>query len=81
MGLSLLFITHDLALVRTVSDRDAVMSSGVIVESGATEEVFADRRAPYTRQLLDDTPDLKLDSAVFGGPARASAVAIDTHAR
>ena len=81
IGLSLLFITHDLALVRTVSDRVAVMSSGEIVESGVTDEVFADPRAPYTRRLLDDTPDLKLDPAVFGGPATASAVAIDTHAR
>jgi peptide/nickel transport system ATP-binding protein len=77
-GMSLLFITHDLALVRTISDRVAVMSGGEVVESGATEAVFADPRAPYTRRLIDDTPDLKLDPAILGGPA--TAVATDTHA-
>ena len=81
MGLSLLFITHDLALVRTVADRVAVMSDGAIVESGATAEVFSDPQAAYTRQLLVDTPDLSLDSEALGGLVTASAVAIDPPAK
>ena len=52
-GLSLLFITHDLGIVRRIADRVCVMKDGEIVETGPTEEIFANPRHPYTRKLLE----------------------------
>jgi len=51
-GMSMLFITHDLGIVRRFADRVNVMKDGEIVERGATEEIFADPRHPYTQMLL-----------------------------
>ncbi|MGC9368443.1 MAG: ABC transporter ATP-binding protein [Paracoccaceae bacterium] len=50
--MSLLFITHDLGIVRRFADRVCVMKDGEIVEAGPTAEIFADPRHPYTRMLL-----------------------------
>lgn len=55
-GLGLVFVTHDLALVRTIADRVVVLDGGAIVEAGATDDVLDRPQADYTRALLADTP-------------------------
>jgi peptide/nickel transport system ATP-binding protein len=55
-GLGYLFITHDLSIVRQVTDRLYVMHEGRIVESGLTEEVLSNPRDPYTATLLKSVP-------------------------
>ena len=52
MGMALLFITHDLTIVRKIADRVCVMKDGLIVEEGPTAEIFAAPQHPYTQQLL-----------------------------
>jgi len=56
LGLSYLFITHDLAVVRQIADRIYVLYLGEIVEEGPTEEVMRNPQHPYTRRLLDSAP-------------------------
>jgi microcin C transport system ATP-binding protein len=56
MGMALLFITHDLNLVRRFTHRVGVMERGRLVESGSTAAVFAAPRHPYTRKLLASRP-------------------------
>ncbi|WP_102225956.1 ABC transporter ATP-binding protein [Acidimangrovimonas sediminis] len=55
-GMSLLFITHDLGIVRRIADRVCVMQGGEIVEEGPTAEIFANPRHPYTQKLLAAEP-------------------------
>ena len=57
MGLTLLFIAHDLSMVRYVSDRMAVMYLGSLVEVGKADEVFFEPRHPYTRILVGSNPE------------------------
>lgn len=59
LGLAMLFITHNLPLVRTIAQRVAVMSDGHLVEIGETERVFELPQAGYTRALLADSPTLE----------------------
>jgi len=70
LGLAMLFITHNLPLVRSIAQRVLVMNQGVIVEEGDTGQVLTEPRDPYTRQLLADTPSLEVavSEAGLGGP-------------
>ncbi len=58
LGISYLFITHDLSVVKYLADRVAVMYLGRIVEEGTVEEIFNDPKHPYTRALLSAVPQL-----------------------
>jgi microcin C transport system ATP-binding protein len=55
-GMSMLFITHDLGIVRKFADRVCVMTKGRIVETGPVEEIFTNPQHPYTRHLLASEP-------------------------
>ncbi len=59
LGLTYLFISHNLAVVRHMADRLGVMYLGRIVEQGSAETIFRTPRHPYTRLLLDAIPDLE----------------------
>src|ERR1700754_2636012 len=56
LGMSLLFITHDLGIVRRIADRVCVMNGGKIVEHGPVEQVFTTPKHPYTKALLAAEP-------------------------
>lgn len=58
LGLTVLFISHDLAVVRHLCDRIAVMYLGRVVETGPTQAIYESPWHPYTRALLDSTPRL-----------------------
>ena len=59
LGLAMLFVTHNLPLVRSIAQRVAVMSAGRIVELGPVDQVLMDPSDDYTRRLLADTPSLE----------------------
>lgn len=74
LGVTYLFVSHNLAVVRHLADRVAVMCRGRIVELAPTQGLFADPRHPYTRALMaaapEPDPDLKLDlTALLNGRA------------
>jgi oligopeptide transport system ATP-binding protein len=62
LGISLVMISHNLAAVRHVCDRVAVMYLGKLVEVGTTEQVFSDPRHPYTRSLLNAVPQVRREA-------------------
>ena len=55
-GLTMLFISHDLAVVRHIADRIIVLFGGAIVEEGSGEQLFENPQQDYTRQLLESIP-------------------------
>ena len=67
-GLSMLFITHDLGIVRRISDRVCVMKGGEIVETGPTKEVFDNPQHGYTKMLLDSEPTGRPDPVPDSAP-------------
>ncbi len=71
-GMSLLFITHDLTIVRKIADRVCVMKDGEIVEQGPTAQIFAAPRHPYTQMLL------AAESTGLPAPVPASAPVVAT---
>jgi oligopeptide/dipeptide ABC transporter ATP-binding protein len=62
LGLSILFIAHNLAVVQHLSQRVAVMYLGRIVEVADTADIFSNPRHPYTRALIDSIPRMSADS-------------------
>jgi peptide/nickel transport system ATP-binding protein len=66
LGLSMLFITHNLPLVRSVAQRVAVMNQGTIVELGDVGQVLTNPHEHYTQQLLSDTPSLEVAASEAG---------------
>ena len=60
LGLTLLFVTHDLRVAGKICDRIAVMQKGRVVELGSVEQVFRHPREAYTRSLLDAAPGLEV---------------------
>jgi peptide/nickel transport system ATP-binding protein len=73
-GVSILYITHDIASARYIADRIMVMYAGHLVESGPVEDVLQDPRHPYTQLLVDAVPDpraeLVVDSVDHGEPPK-----------
>ena len=64
MGLTYLFITHDLAVVRQIADHVAVMQQGRIVEQGSTDEIFQNPQVDYTRELLRSIPGAGIEGEI-----------------
>lgn len=56
LGMAMLFITHDLSIVRRIADRVAVMRNGQLLEVGDCQQVFNQPSHPYTKQLIDSDP-------------------------
>jgi peptide/nickel transport system ATP-binding protein len=73
LGLSLLFVSHDLAQVRHLCDEVAVLRGGSIVEIGACEDVLGRPRHPYTQELVAAIPDLRTAGARAAAPHYAVA--------
>lgn len=79
LDLTMLFISHNLSVVRYLSDYIAVMYLGRIVELGPVDEVLNDPRHPYTRELLDAAPSRRGDLLAVDPAAPADAEPADPH--
>jgi oligopeptide/dipeptide ABC transporter ATP-binding protein len=75
LDLSVIFVSHNMAVVRQISDRTAVMYRGRIVETGTTDTLFDDPAHPYTRLLIGSVPRL----VGAEGPRQAGAAAVADH--
>ena len=60
MGMSIIFISHDLNIVRKISDRVLVMQKGEIKEENSMNEIFQNPKDPYTQRLMNSSPEPKL---------------------
>ena len=74
LGVSLVYVSHDLAVVSRLADRIAVMYAGRIVEQGSTGELLSHPRHPYTRGLLQSVPDHLRPSRLTAMPGTAMGV-------
>ena len=78
LGMSVLFVTHDLGVVATICDRLAVMYAGRIVETGTVKGVFAEPHHAYTRGLLGSVPRRGAERSILlsieGSPPSLSAI-------
>ncbi|MDR6902414.1 ABC transporter ATP-binding protein [Rhizobium miluonense] len=63
LGLTYLFVSHDLAVVRQIADTVSVLNGGLLVETGGVEDVFSNPKSPYTRELIDAVPGKKFPRA------------------
>ena len=68
LGMAIVFITHDLGIVRRFADRVYVMQSGIVVEDGNTEDIFTASKHPYTRMLLAAEPTGRKAAPPAGAP-------------
>jgi peptide/nickel transport system ATP-binding protein len=59
LGLSMVFVTHNLPLVRSIAQKVAVLMNGSIIEYGDTADLLANPQQPYTRELIENTPSLE----------------------
>jgi ABC-type glutathione transport system ATPase component len=76
LHLSYVFISHDMAIIRHVSDRVAVMNGGRFLETGTTAEVFASPRDDYTRLLLEAVPVPDPEASFLDAPSAPSSGAV-----
>jgi peptide/nickel transport system ATP-binding protein len=76
MGLTLLFITHNIALVRNIAQQVAVLERGRVVEFGEVESVFANPQHRYTQSLITATPNFQLPAALFGDSGPSGTVSL-----
>lgn len=66
LNLTLIFIAHDLAIVRNLCERTVVMHRGEIIEEGRSEDVFSRPKHPYTAALIAAIPDIDPDRSLLG---------------
>jgi oligopeptide transport system ATP-binding protein len=79
LGMSIVFITHDLGVVRRFADRTYVMKRGEVVESGPTEDLFASPKHPYTQMLIDAEPTGRKEPVAASAPVVLEAKNIGVH--
>ena len=72
LGLAMLFVTHNLPLVRSIAQRTAVMSAGRIIELGPTADILTNPKQEYTQRLLADTPNVGAAIEAIGEGSAAS---------